>query len=133
MSGSLFLYYCLAAAAALVYVPFVLVALGRLQVGYDYAAPRAMFDKLPPYAQRATWAHQNAFEGFALYTAAVLMVLVSGRNGEWANTLAVAYLAFRAGHGLFYIANLPWLRSGMWILAMTCIAGLMAIPLGVLG
>jgi len=32
-----------------------------------------MFDKLPPYAQRATWAHQNSFEAFIMILAAALM------------------------------------------------------------
>ena len=49
-------------AVILAYAPFLVVGWGRLQAGYDQSAPRAMFDKLPPYAQRATWAHQNSFE-----------------------------------------------------------------------
>jgi len=52
--------YCIAAAALLIYLPFCLW-FARVRVGFDLAAPRAMFDKLPLYAQRATWAHQNSF------------------------------------------------------------------------
>lgn len=37
-------------AAILIYVPYLLVAFARVQIGYDLSAPRAMFDKLPPYA-----------------------------------------------------------------------------------
>ena len=70
---SVILLDCIAAAAALVYAPFLVVALARLQLGYDQAAPRAMFDRLPDYAQRATWAHQNSFETFMLFSAAALM------------------------------------------------------------
>ena len=44
-------------AVILTYVPFLFVGWGRLQSGYDMSAPRAMFDKLPDYAKRATWAH----------------------------------------------------------------------------
>jgi uncharacterized MAPEG superfamily protein len=75
---SVILLDCIAAAAALVYAPFLVVALARLQLGYDQAAPRAMFERLPAYAQRATWAHQNSFETFMLFSAAALMAFVTG-------------------------------------------------------
>jgi uncharacterized MAPEG superfamily protein len=70
--------FCIAVAAVLVYVPFLLVGYGRVQAGYDMAAPRAMFDKLPPYAQRAAWAHQNSFENFTIFAPAALMAYVTG-------------------------------------------------------
>ncbi|QYO68933.1 hypothetical protein [Leptolyngbya sp. 7M] len=52
---SALLLYGIVAAAVLIYVPFPVVAYGRVKAGYDIAAPRALFDKLPAYAQRATW------------------------------------------------------------------------------
>lgn len=133
MSVSLIPLYCLAAAAALIYLPFVVVAFARLQIGLDYSAPRAMFDKLPPYAQRATWAHQNAFESFPLFAAAVLMVYLTHREGTLVNTLAIAYLPVRLAYSFFYIADIPPLRSAMWALGMVCISGLMAIALRLVG
>jgi len=54
-----------AAAAVLIYLPFVVVAYARMRVGLNLAAP-TMFDKLPPYAQRANWAHQNSLEAFMI-------------------------------------------------------------------
>ena len=57
------LLYSIAAAAMLIYLPFVLVAYARASLGYEALSnPRTVFDKLPTYAQRATWAHQNSFE-----------------------------------------------------------------------
>ena len=54
---------CIVVAAGLVYLPFLPVAYARAQIGPQaLALPRAIIDKLPPYAQRATWAHQNSFE-----------------------------------------------------------------------
>ena len=66
LAPSVIFLYCIAITAVLIYLPFLLVAYARLKVGYDIAAPRTMFDKLPPYAQRATWAHQNSFEAFMI-------------------------------------------------------------------
>jgi len=105
------LLYSIVAAALIIYVPYGLVAISRFQIGYDATAPRAMFDKLPPYAQRATWAHQNAFESFMVYAAAALMAYVTGQNSNWVGQLAIAYVVARLVYPLFYILKLPVLRS----------------------
>lgn len=104
----------IAGAAALIYVPFLVVAYGRFQIGYDPGAPRALFDKLPPYAQRATWAHENAFETFPLFAAAVLMAYVTGQNSELASWCAIAYVVARSFYPIFYILNVPLARSLMF-------------------
>ncbi|MBE9106271.1 MAPEG family protein, partial [Nostoc cf. edaphicum LEGE 07299] len=70
--------YSIAAAAVLIYVPFLLVADVRVRIGYEmFSTPRALFDQLPPYTQRATWAHQNTFEAFMIFAAAALMAYVT--------------------------------------------------------
>ncbi|TAE55370.1 MAG: hypothetical protein EAZ88_06765 [Oscillatoriales cyanobacterium] len=103
-----------AAAAALVYAPFLVVALARLQLGYDQAAPRAMFDRLPGYAQRATWAHQNSFETFMLFSAAALMAFVTGIDSEAAGWAGIAFPVARLLFSVFYILNVPLGRSLMF-------------------
>ncbi|WP_017316979.1 MAPEG family protein [Mastigocladopsis repens] len=106
--------YSIAAAAVLIYVPFLVVTYARAQVGYDISAPRAMFDKLPPYAQRATWAHQNSFEAFMIFTAAALMAYVTGVNSPLAIGAVIAFLLARLLYSIFYILNIPVLRSLMF-------------------
>lgn len=129
LSTSAILLYSIALAAILVYLPFLVVAYGRFQVGYDTAAPRALFDKLPPYAQRATWAHQNAFESFTLFAAAALMAYVSGVNSAIAAGAALVYLTARSFYPVFYILNIPILRSAMFALGTLSIATLMGLSL----
>jgi uncharacterized MAPEG superfamily protein len=109
--------YSIVVAALLIYVPYLLVAFGRLQIGYDFSAPRAMFDKLPAYAQRATWAHQNSFEGFIVFAPAALMAYVTGVNSPEGVTAAIAFIIARLLYSIFYIANIPLLRSLMFIVA----------------
>jgi uncharacterized MAPEG superfamily protein len=106
--------YSIAAAAVLIYLPFLVVAYARLRVGYDQSAPRTMFDKLPPYAQRATWAHQNSFEGFMIFAAAALMAYVTNVNSPIAVVAAIAFVAARLLYSIFYILNIPLLRSLMF-------------------
>ncbi|MEL6882512.1 MAG: MAPEG family protein [Cyanobacteria bacterium J06643_4] len=112
------------AAAALVYFPYLAVALGRFQAGYEMGAPRGMFDKLPEYSQRATWAHQNSWESLALYAPAALMGFVVGLPSEQVLGTVLTYLAARVGYSLFYILNIPILRSLSWAISISSIVSL---------
>src|SRR5919199_5557088 len=93
--GSVILLYCIVAAAVLIYLPFLIVGYARVKVGYDTRAPRAMFDKLPPYGQRATWAHQNSFEAFMIFAAAALMAYVTNQDSSLAAGAAIAFVFAR--------------------------------------
>ncbi len=108
------LLFAIAAAAALIYLPFLAVAYNRLQLGYDQSAPRAMFDKMPPYAQRATWAHENSFEAFMLFSAAALMAYVTGVTSDSAVIAAITFVGARFLYSIFYIVNIPLARSLMF-------------------
>jgi uncharacterized MAPEG superfamily protein len=126
------LLYGIAAAGVLVYLPFLLVAAGRLQTGYNraaMAAPRAMFDKLPGYAQRATWAHQNSFESFTLFAAAALMAYVAGVSTSIATIAVLVYTIARLLYSIFYVANAPILRSLMFAMGSLCIGTLVVLSL----
>ena len=119
----------IATAAVLVYVPFLVVAYGRFQAGYDPAKPRALFDKLPAYAQRATWAHENSFESFMLFAAGALMAYVTQVSSPLAAGAAVIYVIARLLFSLFYILNLALLRSMMFGLGSLAIATLMGLSI----
>ncbi|MDJ0569003.1 MAG: MAPEG family protein [Pleurocapsa sp. MO_192.B19] len=114
LSVSLVLLYSIVGAVILVYAPFLVVAWGRLQAGYDQSAPRAIFDKLPPYAQRATWAHQNSFEALIIYGLAALMAYATGVDSDWAKIAAIAFCIARSFYSVFYILNIPLGRSLMF-------------------
>lgn len=101
-------------AVILTYAPFLAVGWGRLQSGYDMSAPRAMFDKLPDYAKRATWAHQNSFEALTIYGLAALMAYATGVESDWAKIAAIAFLIARLLYSVFYIINIPLGRSLMF-------------------
>jgi uncharacterized MAPEG superfamily protein len=122
--------WCIAVSALLLYVPgFVVAAYGRLQVGYDLRQPRTMIDRVPPYARRATWAHENSFEAFALFTPAALMAYVTGLDGSAATTAAVLHPIARVLFQIFYIADRPRLRGAMYLTALLCSATLIALSL----
>jgi uncharacterized MAPEG superfamily protein len=120
LQDSAILLYCIAAAAVLIYLPFLVVGYGRVIVGYDMSAPRAMFDKLPPYAQRATWAHQNSFEAFTLFAPAALMAYVTGEHSSLAIGAAITFIIVRLLYSVFYIFDIPIARSLMFAIGSLC-------------
>lgn len=128
-TASQILLYGIAIAAGLVYLPYLVVAYGRVSIGIDMNAPRAMFDRLPDYAKRATWAHQNSIEVFALFAAAALTTYIANVASDRTSLYVLAFLATRVLFSLFYILNLPLLRSPMWAIGMVCIAGLFSASL----
>lgn len=120
LPASVVFLYCIAAAAVLVYLPFVLVAYARTRVGFDIAAPRTMFDKLPPYAQRANWAHQNSFEALTIFAPAALMAYVTNLDSTVAVGAAIAFVVVRLLYSVFYITNVPLARSLMFGIGSLC-------------
>lgn len=121
------LIYSILIASVLIYAPFLVVVFGRVQAGYDVAAPRALFDKLPAYAKRASWAHQNSFESFGLFAAGALMAYVTQVNSSWAVVAALAYVVARSLYSVFYILNVPLLRSLMFAIGSFSIGTLMVL------
>ena len=120
LSIDVILLYSIVGAVILTYAPFLIVAWGRLQGGYDQSAPRAMFDQLPDYGKRATWAHQNSFEALTIYGLAALMAYSTGVTSDYARIAAIAFLVARTLYSVFYIINFPVGRSLMFAIGSLC-------------
>lgn len=113
--------YSLPIAAFLIYVPYTVVALERVKLAQSmddamevFGRPRFYADKLPDYAKRANWAHQNSFESFSLYAPAAVMAYVTSQESTAALGAVVAYLVARLLFSVFYILNVAPLRSLMF-------------------
>ena len=115
------LVWALVLASGVVVASIVPLGAARSQANFtlaDLAAPRAMFERLPAWGQRANWAHQNSFEAFILFAPACLLAIVAGVNSTVATALALAWPALRLMYIVAYVANLPPLRSLCWAGAM---------------
>jgi uncharacterized MAPEG superfamily protein len=130
LSTSTILLGSIAVAAALVYAPFLVVAVARLTSGVvDLAAPRAAFDKLPDYAKRATWAHQNSWEAFSLYGVAAIMAYVTHIDSPTVVNCAIGFTIARLLYSIFYIINIPLGRSLMFGVGSVAIYTLMTLSI----
>ena len=86
----------------------------------DMAAPRAMFERLPAWGRRASWAHQNSFEGFTLHAPACLLALVSGTTAPAAILAAWLFPLLRLIYIGAYVGNIPPLRGLCWASGVLC-------------
>jgi uncharacterized MAPEG superfamily protein len=128
-STSTILLGSIAVAAALVYFPYLIVAITRFQVGFDISAPRATFDKLPDYGKRANWAHQNSWEAFMLYSAAALMAYTTHQDSQTVINCAIGFTVARLMYSIFYIVNIPLGRSLMFGVGSVAIFTLMSMSI----
>jgi uncharacterized MAPEG superfamily protein len=129
LSTSTILLGSIAVAAALVYFPYLIVAITRFQVGFDISAPRATFDKLPDYGKRANWAHQNSWEAFMLYSAAALMAYTTHQDSQTVINCAIGFTVARLLYSIFYIVNIPLGRSLMFGVGSVAIFTLMSMSI----
>ena len=119
-------YWCILIAALL---PYVWVAIAKSGApGYNNKDPRGWIAKQDSYRVRnAHAAHLNAFEAFAPFAAAVLMAQFAGVDHALITRLALAFIACRVLHGVFYLASIPVMRSFVWFGGIGCVLALMAL------
>ena len=117
-------YWCILIVAAL---PYVWVSFAKSGASdYNNKDPRGWLAKQDSYRVRnANGAHLNAFEAFAPFAASVLMAQFAGVDPGRVSTLAMAFVAFRILHGIFYLTASHQLRSLTWLAGFACVAALM--------
>ncbi len=118
-------YWCVLIAALL---PIVWAFYAKAGIRSDNRYPREEVDDLPPKKRRAYAAHQNAYECFPVFAAAVIIAVTQRAPIEIINWLALAYVALRIAHGLLYIYNKPPLRSLAFALALLLNIAIFVLP-----
>ena len=116
--------WALCLMGANVMVSIVLTGAGRAKADFtldDLKAPRAMFDRLPPFGQRAVWAQENSWEALTLGAPAMLLCLVAGVDSSIAATAAWAWAAVRFIYLFAYVGNIPPLRGLCWASGVTAV------------
>ena len=99
--------WSLVLAGAVVIASIVPLGAARSQADFtmtDMGAPRAMFDRLPAWGKRASWAHQNSFEAFSLHAPAALLALIAALQTGPLPAIAVGAALLQPLLRLLYIA-----------------------------
>ena len=79
---------------------------------------------------RAQRAQQNLFENLHLFAAAVLIAHVTGREGTLTAWGARLYLIGRVAYVPLYLAGVPVVRTGAWLVATTGLVMVLLVSLG---
>ena len=121
----MFIAYCCILIAAL--LPYLWAVLAKSSApGYNNKDPRGWVAKQESYrVKNAYAAHLNAFEAFPAFAAAVLMAQFAQVDPQRVAWLAIAFIACRILHGIFYISAQQALRSLSWLGGFICVATLM--------
>lgn len=101
-----------------------------MQVGLaTLAGNREGVPDIKGWAGRAARAHRNMLENLVLFAALVLVAVLADKTN--ATTLQGAQIFFwaRLVYALVYVAGIPWLRTGVWVVS---VAGLVMIFLQLL-
>src|SRR5215831_13989001 len=98
-------YLCVGIAFLLLYLTKIPVAIAmqRQPGGYDNGYPRDQEARLEGWGRRAYAAHQNAFESFAPFAAAVILANLAHANPLWTSRLALAFVSARVLYTACYL------------------------------
>lgn len=121
-------FYCVLAAALLIYLAKapVGVAMKRLG-GYDNRNAREQQARLTGWGKRALYAHNNAFEGFPIFAAAVIIAHLKNADPTLSSYAAITYVVSRIFYTAAYIGDKPTARSTFWMIGMFAVIALFFI------
>jgi uncharacterized MAPEG superfamily protein len=110
-------------------LPYATVGGAKSMPGYDNTKPRDSLAGLAGWRARANWAHQNHFEAFAPFAAAVILAELSHANQGRIDMLAGAFIAIRLAYTFAYVSNAASVRSLIWMLGLVCVIWLFALSI----
>ena len=109
----------------LCFVQVLIAASGaNTQVGLPtLAGNREGMTEIVGWAGRAARAHRNMLESLVIFAALVLVAQVTGKAGNSMVMMgAQIFLWARLVYAVVYIAGLPWVRTGVWAVAVVGMA-----------
>ena len=117
-------YWCVLIAALM---PIALVAYAKAGGG-DNHNPRDTVASLTGTRRRAYAAHENAFESFPFFAAAVLTATTLGASISTVNILAVLFIVARVVHAALYINDLATARSLVFTVGLLLNVAIFVLP-----
>ena len=123
---------CVPASLFIVYMLRIPMMRGqaRLPGGYDNRVPRVAQQQLTGLALRAKGAHENGFEAFMAFSAAICLAQGVGMSTAPSVVgLAVLHLVARVAYTAAYLGNFSTPRSLIWGVGFVSTLGIFAAAL----
>ncbi len=117
--------WCVLVAGVL---PVATVGLAKWGTPLDNNHPRDWAGSLQGYRRRAYAAHQNAYEAFPLFAAAVLAAQWGDAPQPVIDALALVFVAARLAYAGAYLADAATLRSAVWAIGWFASLAILSAP-----
>ena len=114
-------YFCVFIASLL---PIAFIGFSKFTGGFKLGNnhdPRRFLNKMEGKQYRAKCAHDNSWEAFAPFAAAVILASISSVEQSLLDKLAIGFIVSRVAFGVSYIFDKPTLRSTFYFLALICV------------
>lgn len=112
----------LASILPIIFIGFAKIS-GGFKLGHNHD-PRNHLNKLEGRGHRAKCAHDNSWEAFAPFAAAVILAMATGVDPQLIDKLSIGFISFRLVYGVLYILDKPTLRSIIWTGGILCTVSL---------
>lgn len=99
----------------------------RKDGGFDNHNPRAWLANRTDWHARANAAQANSFEALPFFIGAVVIAHQLGAGQARLDILAVLFVTLRVIYVAMYVADLPTIRSAIWVLALLANIGILFI------
>jgi uncharacterized MAPEG superfamily protein len=109
-------------------LPVLTVAVAKWGPGLDNANPRDWATRLDGYRKRAYAAHQNSFEAFPFFAAAVFAAKWGQAPQATVDALAILFVAARLAYVAAYVGDRPTFRSIVWIVGWVATLAIFSAP-----
>ena len=97
--------------ALILWLPYMLAAMGKRGPGRVAGYPTGNYTDLPDWAQRGHRAHMNMIENLAPFAALVLAASLAGAANETTALAATVFFWARLVQAVVHIAGIPWVRT----------------------
>lgn len=109
------------------FLPILFVAFAKFSGGFKLGNnhdPRKFLSRMEGPQYRAKCAHDNSWEAFAPFAAAVILASISSVAPPLIDKLAMTFVIARVFYGIVYILDRPTLRSLFFFIAWACVIAL---------
>jgi uncharacterized MAPEG superfamily protein len=97
----------------------------RKEGGFDNHSPREWLAKQTGFRARANAAQANCFEAMPFFLAAVLAAIQLQASPVVLSLLAMLWILLRLVYVMMYLADMPKLRSVVWLMAVLVNIGIL--------
>ncbi|MFT4438440.1 MAPEG family protein [Caballeronia sp. 15715] len=131
LTPELYVLALIAAATALMWIPYMLARIVTRGVGPTLANPAdPAFPPDPAWAERARCAHANAVANLAVFAPLVIILALTSASTPVAIFAAKTYLGARLVHYIVYAAGVPVVRTLAFVIGAGATLVIAAVVVG---